>query len=126
MAFLLPVTLNVRSPWHSLHSLIPGWVAIAEGIGGLNRQSDVIVINQDLDKDTHIWSAVFGKRDPNHLGRFAELLPLIGDRVTRMSRRAAGRLTRSTLLTRRPHRRGHWPGKKLNNVEEDLEKTSYL
>ena len=33
------------------------------------------------------------------------------------------RLTRSKLLARRPHSGGHWPGKKLNNVEEDLRKT---
>ena len=43
--------------------------------------------------------------------------------VPAMSRRAAGRLTRSKLLARRPHSGGHWPGKKLNNVGEDLGKT---
>ena len=46
------------------------------------------------------------------------------------SRRAAGRLTRSKLLAKRPlakrpHSGGHWPGKKLNNVEEDLGKTYF-
>ena len=40
------------------------------------------------------------------------------------SRRAACRQTRSKLLARRPYSGGHWPGKKLNNVEEDLGKTS--
>ena len=34
------------------------------------------------------------------------------------------RLTRSKLLAKRPHSGGHWPGKKLNNVEEDSRKTS--
>ena len=37
-----------------------------------------------------------------------------------MSRRAAGRLTRSKLLAKGPHSGGHWPGKKLNNMGEDL------
>ena len=40
------------------------------------------------------------------------------------SRRAAGRLTRSKLLAKGPHSGGHWPGQKLNNVEEDFRKTS--
>ena len=40
------------------------------------------------------------------------------------SRRAAGRLTRSKLLAKRPHSGGHWPGTKLDNVGEDLGKTS--
>ena len=34
------------------------------------------------------------------------------------------RLTRSKLSAKRPHSGGHWPGKKLNNVGEDLGKTS--
>ena len=34
------------------------------------------------------------------------------------------RLTRSKLLAKRPHSGGHWLGKKLNNAEEDLRKTS--
>ena len=34
------------------------------------------------------------------------------------------RLTRSKLLAKRPHSEGHWLGTKLNNVEEDLGKTS--
>ena len=40
-------------------------------------------------------------------------------------RRAAGRLTRSKLLAKRPHSGGHWPGKKLNNVEEDLRNPTF-
>ena len=35
-------------------------------------------------------------------------------------------VARSKLSARRPHSGGHWPGKKLNNVREDLGKTSYL
>ena len=34
------------------------------------------------------------------------------------------RLTRSKLLAKRPHSGGHWPEKQLNNVGEDLWKTS--
>ena len=30
----------------------------------------------------------------------------------------------SAVRAKRPHSRGHWPGKKLKNVEEDLRKTS--
>ena len=46
--------------------------------------------------------------------------------AARKSRRAAGRLTRSKLLLKRSHSGGHWPVKKLDNVVEDLGKTSYL
>ena len=46
--------------------------------------------------------------------------------LARMSRRAAGRLTRSKSLVKRSHSGGQWPGKKLNNFGEDLGKTSYL
>ena len=56
---------------------------------------------------------------------------LVGDRLyywarnedAQLSRRAAAGI-RSKLLAKRPHSGGHSPGKKLNNVGEDLRKTS--
>ena len=50
----------------------------------------------------------------------------VGDRVMKVAGLSGRRLTRSKLLAKRPHSGGHWPGKKLNNVGEDLRKTSYL
>mmetsp|Transcript_27324 Transcript_27324/g.63652 ORF Transcript_27324/g.63652 Transcript_27324/m.63652 type:complete len:382 (-) Transcript_27324:846-1991(-) len=62
-ALILPVTLRLQSPWHMLHSLVPAYVQaqvdsryrlLPEQRGALT----LILVDQDLDKDRHIWHKV--------------------------------------------------------------------
>merc|ERR1712226_1424857 len=56
-AFVVPVTLKLQSPWHMIHSLVPAYAQIAldsrYGLLNTHRDLDLIIIDQDLDKDRH-------------------------------------------------------------------------
>eukprot|EP00927_Polykrikos_kofoidii_P042326 TRINITY_DN36213_c0_g1_i1.p1 TRINITY_DN36213_c0_g1~~TRINITY_DN36213_c0_g1_i1.p1 ORF type:complete len:829 (+),score=128.16 TRINITY_DN36213_c0_g1_i1:122-2608(+) len=64
-AFILPVTLRLRSPWHALHSLVPAFAQVAMdsryGLLGLYERLELILVDQDHDKDRHIWDQVLGQ-----------------------------------------------------------------
>ncbi|CAE8645619.1 unnamed protein product, partial [Polarella glacialis] len=82
-AFMLPVTLRLKSPWHMLHSLVPAF-AQAEmdsryGLRGQQGEFDLILVDQDLNKDTHIWEKVLGEFDKS-IGGLDFLLKLISRR----------------------------------------------
>eukprot|EP00971_Amphidinium_carterae_P242070 4806283-Amphidinium_carterae.1 len=77
-AFILPVTMRLHSPWHALHSLVPAFAqAVLEDAYGLrgNGQLKVILVDQDLDRDRHIWDAVLG-RQKESIGPFSVFLRL--------------------------------------------------
>lgn len=81
-ALVLPVTLRLQSPWHMLHSLVPAYgQALDEryGLLGTHDRLDVLLVDQDLDKDRHIWGQVFPV-DRTEIGPFAFLLGLLSSR----------------------------------------------
>lgn len=87
-AFILPVTLRLRSPWHMLHSLVPAFAqARMDESYGFNPGGDfdLLIVDQDLDKDRHIWGKVFGAEASNKsMGGLDFLLQLISNRPYKM------------------------------------------
>lgn len=81
-ALVLPVTLRLRSPWHMLHSLVPAFAQVAMddrfGLRGDSRQVELLLVDQDLDKDRHIWDKVLGESKEG-FGELRFLLGLLSD-----------------------------------------------
>eukprot|EP00434_Breviolum_minutum_P007493 symbB.v1.2.006612.t1/scaffold390.1/size254036/8 len=68
-AFIVPVTLRLRLG-------MDGGYGLASGAGDF----DLLVVDQDLDKDRHIWGKVFGDTADNSMGGLDFLLQLISSR----------------------------------------------
>ncbi|CAJ1357678.1 unnamed protein product, partial [Effrenium voratum] len=93
-AFILPVTLRLRSPWHMLHSLVPAYAQShmdeRYGLAKLAGDFDLLIVDQDLDKDTHIWQQVFRNASGDSMGGLDFLLRLISHRPYKLLAQAEG------------------------------------
>ena len=90
---------------------------------GLNKVNESDVMAEAELKEFEKEEAGVG--DPQEIrDRETASLAHHRDLSSAKSRRAAGRLTRSKLLAKRPQSGGPAPWKKLDNVREDLGKTS--
>eukprot|EP00439_Symbiodinium_sp_Y106_P086391 s2122_g32.t3 len=94
-AMILPVTLRLRSPWHMLHSLVPAYAQSKTdgryGLRQLGGDFDLLIVDQDLDKDRHIWEKVLGDGvSDTTMGGLDFLLRLISDQPYKLLKEVAG------------------------------------
>lgn len=86
-AFVLPVTLRLQSPWHAIHSLVPAYAQVNTdarySMLGKRGEVEIILVDQDLNKDRHIWSQLLGEQDED-IGPFDFLVRAIADLPYRM------------------------------------------
>eukprot|EP00397_Hematodinium_sp_SG-2012_P027675 GEMP01029095.1.p1 GENE.GEMP01029095.1~~GEMP01029095.1.p1 ORF type:complete len:348 (+),score=97.76 GEMP01029095.1:970-2013(+) len=61
-AFIIPVTLQFRSPWHALHSIIPAFAMMRDPVYELDNEDnvDVFIFDQNMGRDVHIWTTCNG------------------------------------------------------------------
>eukprot|EP00746_Dinoflagellata_sp_MGD_P026958 gnl/MRDRNA2_/MRDRNA2_163512_c0_seq1.p1 gnl/MRDRNA2_/MRDRNA2_163512_c0~~gnl/MRDRNA2_/MRDRNA2_163512_c0_seq1.p1 ORF type:complete len:363 (+),score=60.44 gnl/MRDRNA2_/MRDRNA2_163512_c0_seq1:3-1091(+) len=86
-AFILAVTVKLTSPWHALHSLVPAYNQVhldsRYGFLGQNRTPTLVLVDQDLAKDKHIWDPILnrdlGEEQAESFGALYSLLSLVSN-----------------------------------------------
>lgn len=73
VAFLVPVTMKLTSPWHGLHSLVPTFNMLFDPKYNLHNQEnvDIFLINQDMKRDVEHWNKMLGYDTTEFDGKYS-------------------------------------------------------